>query len=464
MNIQRSTVRRAAFAGAFVLAALVLVAAVLVGFRQQAQASSHREAPLISKDPFADNTDTYVFISPENQNNVVLVASWIPFEGPEGGPNYYEWDDNALYDIYVDNDGDATADYTYTLSSKVQVANPNTFLYNVGAITSLGDPDWNRKQFISVTETSETGSVVLVGNKPTAPVNIGEKSTGNYAALEQEAIYDAADGVPSGIKVFAGQTDDPFFVDLQVFDLLTLRGQQPPVGYLQTNIPVDSVSAYNVHSLVVEVPISHLKQGSEPVLGVWAATRRPTLTVLAAGAEDAQAAGYAQISRLGMPLVNEVVIPMGVKDAFNTLRPEQDLTLYTGGAGVQLQKILQKSVEDPEIGNLLCALYGVPLPGDANDDCKTEIIARHSPVGARRHLRHLPDGHQAGQPVHHHHEERRRRPAGRLQRQPTDRRAPGRDDPHQHGHQGQHLCASPEPAGRAGRRRLRLPQRAPAGR
>jgi hypothetical protein len=335
---------------------------VLVGFAQQAAASSHREAPLISKDPYADNTDTYAFLAPTDQERIVLMASWIPFEGPEGGPNYFEWDDSALYDIYVDNNGDATADYTYTLSSKVEVGNPNTFLYNTGPIGSVTDGDWNRKQFYTVTETAADGAVtVLVGNQPAAPVNIGAKSTPNYAALEAQTFYNA----PAGIKVFAGQTDDPFYVDLQVFDLLTLRGQKPPIGYEQYNIPVDSLSGFNVHTLVVEAPVSRLKQGAEPVLGVWSGTRRPTVAVLNGAATDMPAATvYKQVSRLGMPLVNEVVLPMGLKDVFNTLRPDQDLGAYA---------LLQKSVENPEIGTLLCALYGVPLPGDTNDDCNTEF-------------------------------------------------------------------------------------------
>ncbi|MBW7886596.1 MAG: DUF4331 domain-containing protein, partial [Caldilineaceae bacterium] len=309
---------------AAVIAPLLLVAAVMVGFHQQAGASSHREAPFISKDPFADNTDVYAFISPENANNIVLVASWIPFEGPEGGPNYFEWDDRVLYDIYIDNDGDATSDITYTLSSKVKLISPNTFLYNTGPIDSLGDTEWNRRQAVTITERTEGGvETVLVGNQATAPVNIGEKSTANYSALEQAAIFDAADGLPAGMKIFAGQTDDPFFVDLQVFDLLTLRGQQPPVGYVANNIAVDSLSAFNVHTLVVEVPISRLKQGSEPVLGVWAGSRRQATPVM-----PPTPATYVQVSRLGMPLVNEVVIPMGTKDAFNALTPRQDLDIY----------------------------------------------------------------------------------------------------------------------------------------
>jgi hypothetical protein len=366
-SVTRTWSRRLALTASAVTAAALLVAAVLVGFERHAEASSHREAPLISKDPYADGTDQYVFLSPADENRIVLMASWIPFEGPEGGPNYFEWDDAALYDIYVDNNGDATADYTYTLSSQVQVGNPNTFLYNTGPIANIADPAWNRKQFYTVTETAAGGTpTVLVGNKLAAPVNIGEKSTANYAALESQAFYSA----PGNVKVFAGQTDDPFFVDLQVFDLLTLRGQNKPIGYDQYNIPVDSLSGFNVHTLVVEVPVSRLKNGSEPVLGVWSGTRRPTVPVLQVAGTDTEAAAeagaaaYKQVSRLGMPLVNEVVIPMGLKDVFNSLSPNQDLGAYA---------LLQKSVENPEIGTLLCALYGVPLPGDADADCNTEF-------------------------------------------------------------------------------------------
>jgi hypothetical protein len=131
--------RRMLLLASLVLTPLLLLTAVLLVYQSQAQASSHREAPLISKDTFADSTDVYMFISPENANNVVFVGSWIPFEAPEGGPNYFEWDPTALYDIYVDNDGDAIADITYTLSSQVAVQNPDTFLYNTGLIGQNGE-------------------------------------------------------------------------------------------------------------------------------------------------------------------------------------------------------------------------------------------------------------------------------------------------------------------------------------
>ena len=350
---------------------ILLMAATLLTNVTPVIASSHREAPLIAQDQFADNTDTYVFVSPTNPDNVVLVASWIPFEGPEGGPNYFEWGKGLLYDINVDNDGDAVPDFTYTLNSKSIIQNPTSFLYNTGPIGANGE-NWSEQQFYTVTETSEVGSSVLVGNQLVSPVNIGSKSTPDYAGLNSNFIETAGD-----IKIYAGPTDDAFWVDLQVFDLLTLRGQQPPIGYAQgNNDPVDSVAGFNVHSMVLEIPISRLTQGTEPVLGVWATTRRPSMSVfegLAGLGTRTDSGDPVQVSRLGMPLVNEVVLPLALKDAFNSLKPEQDLLLYTGGAGAGIQQLLQKSVEDPEIGNLLCALYGVPLPGDSNGDCKTEF-------------------------------------------------------------------------------------------
>ena len=377
MNHHHKLVKWLASALSLAAAAALLITSALV-MAPTADASSHREAPLISKDAFADNTDTYVFVSPENPDNLVLMASWIPFEGPEGGPNYFEWDENVLYDIHVDNNGDAVPDFTYTLDASVAVQNNATFLYNTGAIGTDGS-NWNRQQRYTVTETSTGGTVELVTDVLAPPVNIGAKSTGNYADLEAAAMYSVEDGGDT-IKIFAGQTDDPFWVDLQVFDLLTLRGQDAPIGYSEgNNIPVDSLSGFNVHTFVVEVPIARLTQGEEPVLGVWATSRRPSMQVLngldgviSGDGLQSISGDPVQVSRLGMPLVNEAVLPLSLKDAFNTLKPEQDLTIYTDAT---FGPILQKAVEDPELGNLLCGLYGVPLPGDTNDDCATEFTA-----------------------------------------------------------------------------------------
>lgn len=369
--------QRIGLALSFIITPLLLTASAAVVQQSDADASSHREAPLISQDQYADNTDTYAFISPRDDDNIVLAASWIPFEGPEGGPNYFEWGNGVTYNIHVDNDGDAVADFTYALTSRIDIQFPETFLYNIGPIKKPSDDTWNRRQYITVKELREDGTVItLVDDKLTSPVNIGSKSTPNYRKLAKKARFKIrSEG--DKIKIFAGQTDDAFWVDLQVFDLLTLRGQEEPIGYEDgNNTPVDSVSGFNVHSLVLEIPIERLKQGEEPVLGVWATAQRPSTRVLngPAGLGSLTNSGdLVQVSRLGMPLTNELVLPYALKDAFNSIDPSVDAALYTGAAGPDIQALLQRSVEDPEVGFLLCDFYGVPLPGDSNGDCSTEF-------------------------------------------------------------------------------------------
>ena len=367
-NLSQSLRRRSTLALSIALAAVLLMIAALVVQQGLSQASSHREAPLISQDQFADNTDTYAFVSPTNPENVVLVASWIPLEAPEGGPNYYEWGKGVTYNINVDSDGDAVADYTYSLTGEAEVQNPLTFLYSLGNITA-DLSNWNRQQRITITETSADGQATLLDNVLTAPVNIGNKSTPNYEELEDDFIYEVNDG-GDDLTIYAGQTDDAFWVDLQVFDLLTLRGQPAPIGYeTGNNIPVDSLSGFNNHSIVIELPISRITNEGEPVIGVWATAERSSMRVRTPGA-IAEEGDKVQVSRLGMPLVNEAVLPYALKDAFNSLMPSQDLTVYTDPT---LGPILQESVEDPELGNLLCGLYGVPLPADSDGDCSTEV-------------------------------------------------------------------------------------------
>lgn len=365
-------------------ASFLLLLAVLI-MQQPAGASSHREAPLISKDPFADNTDTYVFISPNNPDNIVLVASYIPFEAPEGGPNYFEWDDDVLYEIHIDNDGDAEADFTYGLQSNTAVQNGSSFLYNTGPIAADGT-NWNRQQRYTVTEKTASFTQTVVSNVLAPPVNIGSKSTPDYENLDNNFIYTGTVGSDE-VQVFAGQTDDAFWVDLQVFDLLTLRGQQPPVGYSgPNNIPVDSLSGFNNHSLVIEVPISRLKQGNEPVLGVWATASRRSMRVLEGSpglGGQTNSGDFVQVSRLGNPLVNEVVLPYALKDAFNSLSPLDDTPLYLDNSPTG--NLLQESVENPEVGRLLCALYGIPLPYDMDKDCNTDRTP-NTPLSGRADL------------------------------------------------------------------------------
>src|SRR6266851_2338919 len=135
--------------------------------------SSHREAPEISKDPVADSTDVYAFVSPDQPDKVTLIANYIPFEEPDGGPNFYEFGEDVLYEINIDNDGDALAEITYQFRFHVDVRNPNTFLYNTGQITSIDSPNWNRRQFYSVTKIEHGKSTVLGSNLACPPCNIG---------------------------------------------------------------------------------------------------------------------------------------------------------------------------------------------------------------------------------------------------------------------------------------------------
>lgn len=350
------------------LAGALLIGSSLISASTDTQASSHREAPLISRDPSADNTDTYAFVSPDRPDSVTLIGSWIPGQLPQGGPNYYGFADDVVYELHVDNVGDAKSHITYRFTFETTIANGATFLNNVGAIESLDDPDLNMKQTYTIEEIVNGNSTTLAEGLPVPPANIGPKSTPSYVSLFQEAVQT----IPSDqgdIMVFAGPTDDPFWVDLgSIFDLLTLRTQAAPVGYEDgPSEAIDGLSGFNVHSIALQVPIDHLLEGAgeNTVLGVWASSSRPTVRVFGAG--NIQSVGdLVQVSRLGMPLVNEVVLPLALKDAFNSLKPEQDYDVYT--SGTPAGELLASSVFTPEVGTLLNALYGVPMPDDLRND------------------------------------------------------------------------------------------------
>lgn len=354
------------------LAPMVAAAALLVSpSSPPAKASSHREAPLIAFDAQADTTDVYAFIDKEAPNAVTLVANWLPISLSEGGPNYTQFSDDVLYSINIDNDGDADADISYQFRFKTTTRNPNTFLYNVGPITAGTTanpyPNLNVTQVYSMTEVRGNTSTVLVNNGLVPPVNIGSKSTPNYESLVTPALQNVTNSGDQ-LKVFVGPRDDPFFVDLgSVFDLLTLRGQMPPVGYASgPTIGVDGLSGYNVHSAVIQVPISRVTQGSETVIGVWATSSRQTTCVRGTFSIPSCSGNFVQVSRLGMPLVNEVVMPRALKDAFNSLSTTDDNVLFNDPSPTG--QLLKKSVLDPELQNLLQALYGVPNPGNNRTD------------------------------------------------------------------------------------------------
>jgi len=318
--------------------------------------SSHREAPEISKDPVADNTDTYAFVSPDRPDTVTLITNYIPLEGPAGGPNFYEFGDDVLYEIHVDNDGDAEPDVTYRFRFATRVRNPDSFLYNTGPITSLDSPNWNRRQFYSVAQVRAGRETVLAEDVPCPPCNIGPRSTPGYAALAQAAVS----RLRTGETVFAGQRDEGFFVDLgSIFDLADLRPFENLHLIPSPAAPgVDATKGLNVHTIAIQVPKQHLtRDGSIPtdvhdpraVVGVWGAASRRRVLIRQDEDDEVLSGPWVQVSRLGNPLFNEVIVPMGRKDLWNSLPPNED------------RRFLQ-FVQQPELARLLPVLYPNVFP------------------------------------------------------------------------------------------------------
>jgi Domain of unknown function (DUF4331) len=319
--------------------------------------SSHREAPAIAKDPVADSTDLYAFVSPDAPGTVTLIANYIPLEGPDGGPNFFEFGDDVLYAIYVDNDGDARPDVTYRFRFKTQVKNPNTFLYNTGPISAIDSSSWNRPQFYSVTRVANGAETVLGDHLGCPPCNVGPRSTPSYAALAQSAIHNLAG---SHGKVFAGQRQEGFYVDLgSIFDLGALRPfQNLHLLPLPAVAGVNGTKHLNVHSIALQVPIGDLTRdgssafggASDPkaVIGVWTAAYRRKAIIRGDG-DDVESGPWIQVSRLGNPLFNEVIVPMSRKDRWNELPPTRDSAFL-------------QYVQHPELANLLPALYPGVFP------------------------------------------------------------------------------------------------------
>jgi hypothetical protein len=336
--------------------------------------SSHREAPEISKDPAADNADVYAFVSPDDPSTVTLISNFVPLQDPPGGPNFFEFGDDVMYSIYIDNDGDGKPEISYVFHFATSLRNPHTFLYNTGPITSLESPNWNKRQFFTVTrvegdDTTAYGSVhpkdhhkhnlkarVLGRNLACPPCNIGPRSTPNYAGLGQAAVH----ALPGGGKVFAGQRTDGFYVDLgAIFDLADLR----PFQHLHL-IPsadalgVDATKTLNIHTIALQIPISDLtSDGSAPkdanakssVIGVWSAASRRRVRMINKSNAGSESGPWIQVSRLGNPLFNEVIVPLGEKDRWNRLYPAED-------------KAFLKYVQHPEVAKLLPVLYPGVFP------------------------------------------------------------------------------------------------------
>ncbi len=314
-------------------------------------ASSHREAPFTAGEPRADNTDVYAFTSPDDQNSVTMIGNWIPFQEPNGGPNFYPFQDGINYDINIDNDGDAVADLTYRWVFSSTYRNPNTFLYNTGPVTTLDDPDLNFQQSYDLTVIREGATTLtLADNAPVAPSNVGPASMPNYGVLRNQAITPVTTLAGAGSS-FAGQADDPFFLDLRIFDLL-YGGNLSEVGN-------DTLNGYNVNTIALKVPKSALALNNDkagnPVIGVWSDTEMPSTRVLSDTGTTTLSGPSAQVSRLGNPLVNEVVIPVKDKDKFNASTPANDAQF----AGY---------VTDPEVPKLIESIYKIPAPATPRND------------------------------------------------------------------------------------------------
>jgi hypothetical protein len=331
---------------AAVAAATVAGGSALLGAPGVSTASSHREAPLVANDPQADATDLYAYVSPDDPSTVTLVANWIPFEAPAGGPNFFPFAENTRYDVNIDNDGDAVPDLTYRWTFRNSYRNTNTFLYNTGPVTSLDDPDLNFRQTYDLDAVRPTGTTRLL-TAPVAPSRVGDASMPDYAALRTQAVTTVA----GGGKSFAGQSDDPFYLDLRVFDLL--------YGANLGEVGNDTLSGYNVNTVVLQVPKSALARAGNairnPVVGIWTTTQRRGTRVLSTNGTAQEVGRWVQVSRLGNPLVNEAVVPVGAKNRFNASRPADDAQFAA--------KVL-----DPEVPHLIEAIYGIPAPAAPRND------------------------------------------------------------------------------------------------
>ena len=355
------------------LAATLCVSATTI------QASSHREAPAILGTPQVDATDFYMFRSYEQgrENYVTLVANYNPLQDAYDGPNYFPLDTDAQYRINIDNTGDGSADLAFEfrihhdlrdIKIPVGAESVSIPLRNVGPVTA--DPatqaNLNVLESYSVKLIRRPGANAFLINADTGepsfgkPMdNIGEKSFPNYRAYASGFFHTAQIPECGDGRVFVGQRKDSFAINLgEVFDLVNIAN---PVG--QDNVEVDDLADANVTSFVLEVPIDCLTQGGTDTIGAWTSARLPKVRTLRSvqgfDARDAVSANFKQVSRLGMPLVNELVIGLKDKNIFNASKPTGDLRFAT-------------YVTNPTLPELLEILFGVEAP---NNFPRTDLLA-----------------------------------------------------------------------------------------
>ncbi|MEO7411172.1 MAG: DUF4331 domain-containing protein [Sphingomicrobium sp.] len=366
-----------------------------------ALASSHREAPNITEMPKVDNTDVYAFRSyePGRSGYVTLISNFQPLQEPGGGPNYFTMDPNAVYEIHVDNNGDAVEDLTYQFKFQNTLKDGTGIkidaggklqpipLRHIGQVTVPNDPELNERESYTVKQISgdrRQGTAVAVGNATSGGSsfmkpfdNAGNKSIPNYPAYADQFIYNIAiPGCSGGGRVFVGQREEAFAVNLgPIFDLVNfvpIEGDNDPVygngqpfagGITQSDANQELVNAYNITSIAIELPIACVTGTGNGVIGVWSSASLPQSRLLKPNptyaAPDTQGGSLVQVSRLGMPLVNEVVIGLPQKDLFNAAKPTQD------GA-------LASYVTNPSFPEILQVLFGVQAP---NNFPRNDLVA-----------------------------------------------------------------------------------------
>jgi hypothetical protein len=339
--------------------------------------SSHREAPNISLDPSADNTDVYAWTAPDAEGAITIASNWIPGQVPANGPNFFRFDDRARYYNNIDNNGDGVADIRYRFTFDTEVRNPDSFLYAGPGTQNFADPKLNVIQRYDVVREDYnrkgelTKQTKVASNLPVAPPNIGPKTFPNYGNFVSEATRTLKDGT----KLFVGTRDDPFFVDLgATFDAINVRVLTGNQGSGH-----DDLSGYWTSSTIMQIPEAQVTRnhqpvasadGSNAVVGVWSTTERRKLEVTNAGwgvqgspsSVNKKTNKWVQVSRLGNPLVNEVVIPLGKKDKFNRTTPDRDAELYG------------KYVTDPELAKILNALFMINAPETNRTDIVQAVL------------------------------------------------------------------------------------------
>jgi hypothetical protein len=332
--------------------------------------SSHREAPRIMLDPSADNTDLFAFTAPDAPGKLTVISNWVPLENPAGGPYFGKLDPKARYYVKIDNSGDGVEDVAYRWQFHNRFRNPKSFLYAVPPVSSISDPNLNFVQSYDLyyeryKNGRETSSKRIATGVPVAPDNGGPKTMPNYAAVAGGAVK----SLPGGGKTFVGPADDPFFVDLgAIFDGINIdKPGRPAIGLGNQGGGKDDLAGYNVHSFALQVPTSAVThdrkavsgpKAANAVVGVWTTTERRSIPV----ARGTRKTRWTQVSRLGNPLINEVIIPIGLKDKFNATSPADDLKNFGANA------------LSPEPAAILNALFKLGVKEHNRTDIVTALL------------------------------------------------------------------------------------------